>query len=167
MVSEHRVKLHFLLIIFWVSLLLFSKSLIAQDCKDVLEDVIENFGVQNYNEVIVLLSVCPPENIIDKTQKTLAYELLAFSYFTIDQGDSAKNTLNRLLDIQPAYSPQPSQYPDTFIELVDALKNERTSIYSKTWFWIGSVTAVALTAILIFQDKGEQGTLPDAPDPPN
>lgn len=146
-------------------------NLQAQDCDNALEDALESFGQQRYNLIIALLTDCPPGQMLDKTQKIIAYDLLAQAYFVNSQVDSAKVALNNLLDLQPEYAPQPPQYSEEFIRTVDEVRDESAreeakSLFRNKWFWIGGAAASSVAAFLIFSKGGEPALLPEAPDPP-
>ena len=162
------LKKVFCLIAFTTSV---ATSLFAQDCDTALEDALENFGQQRYNLIIALFKDCPPERLLDKTQKTMAYDLLAQAFFVNDQVDSSKTALNNLLDLQPGYAPQPPQYTEEFINTVEEVKDERARQIAKPilrnkWFWIGGVTASSVAAFFFFSKNQGSALLPEAPDPP-
>ena len=147
-----------------------SFNLLAQECETTLEDAWESFSQQDYAQIITFLTDCPPELLVDKAQKTLAYDLLSQTYFVTGQVDSAKANLNRLLDLQPDYAPQPPQYSEEFIVMVAQVRRERMrgesrSMFRNKWFWVGGVAASSVAAFLIFRG-GDPALLPEAPDPP-
>jgi hypothetical protein len=149
----------------------FFSNLPAQQCETALEDAMESFAQQRYNQIIGLLTDCPPERLLEKTKKIVAYELLALAYFANDQIEPAKGALNLLLDLQPGYAPQPPQYAAEFIKLVDEIKaararRESRSIFRNKWLWLGGVAASSTAAFFIFK-KEKTKLLPEAPDPPN
>ena len=146
-------------------------NLFAQDCDTALEDALESFGQRDYIQIITLMTDCPPELLVDKTQKTMAYDLLLQAYFVTGQVDSAKGSLNSLLDLQPDYAPQPPLYSEKFIGMVEQVKRERVqgesaSIFRSKWFWVGGVAVSSVAAFLIFGGSGDPALLPEAPDPP-
>ncbi len=146
-------------------------NLSAQECENALEDAFESLGKQNYDQIILLLTDCPPERLLEKTKKILAYELLALAYFNNDRVELTKGALHKLLDLQPGYAPQTPQYTEEFIGLVEEVKNERVqpesgSIFHNKWFWIGGAAATSVTAFLFF-NRQETKVLPEAPDPPD
>lgn len=154
--------------LFFLFFLSLYQSLFAQNCVNVVEDAFEYLKIENYNEVITILTDCPPGKISDISKKTLSYELLSFAYYKTNQPDSLINTLNRLLDESPNYSLNPSEYPENFIEYLDTLKEERLPLYKKTWFWIGSAAMMTFAILLLSQDKNSKNkeNLPAAPGPP-
>ena len=157
--------------IYLITFLSLFSNLQAQECETALEDALENFDQQRYNQLIGLLTDCPPERFLERTRKIVAYELLARAYFARTQLDSARASLNHLLDLQPNYAPQPPQYSEEFIKTVDDVKNERArsetrSIFRNKWFWMGGVAVSSVTAFLIFNKKEGPALLPEAPDPP-
>ncbi|MGH7594879.1 MAG: hypothetical protein ACREOI_00945 [bacterium] len=136
----------------------FFSTLPAQECETALEDAMESFAQQRYNQIIGLLTDCPPERLLEKTQKIVAYELLALAYFANSQADSAKAALNHLLDLQPGYSPQAPQYAEEFIKIVEEIKTARArregrSIFRHKWLWLGGVAASSTAAFFIFKKK--------------
>ncbi|NIV09805.1 MAG: hypothetical protein GWN62_00425, partial [Aliifodinibius sp.] len=72
-------------------------NLSAQECENALEDAFESLGKQNYDQIILLLTDCPPERLLEKTKKILAYELLALAYFNNDRVELTKGALHKLL----------------------------------------------------------------------
>lgn len=153
-------------------LLFFSGAgLFGQDCEAALEDALESFSEQKFDQIITFLTDCPPDRWLEKSQKILGYELLAQAYFEKELLDSAKVALNELLALQPDYSPQPPQYPAGFISTVQAVKDERArkeggSLLKNKWFWIGGAAVAAAAVILIAQKPQAEESLPEAPDPP-
>jgi len=146
-------------------------NLLAQDCDTALEDALESFGQRDYIRIITFMTDCPPELLVDKTQKIMAYDLLLQAYFVTGQVDSAKGSLNSLLDLQPDYAPQPPLYSEKFIGMVEQVRKERVqgesaSIFHNKWFWVGGVAASSVAAFLIFGGSGDPALLPEAPDPP-
>jgi hypothetical protein len=147
-----------------------SSNLFAQQCETALEDALESFAQQRYHLIIALLTDCPPERLVEKTKKIVAYELLARAYFANNQAEAAKAALNLMLDLQPNYEPQPPQYAEEFIRLVEKVKAERArregrSIFRSKWFWAGGLAASSTAAYFIFK-KEKPKLLPEAPDPP-
>ena len=146
-------------------------NLFAQDCDTALEDALESFGQRDYIRIITFMTDCPPELLVDKTQKIMAYDLLLQAYFVTGQVDSAKGSLNSLLDLQPDYAPQPPLYSEEFIVMVEQVKSERMqgeggSIFRSTWFWVGGAAVSSVAAFLIFGGSGDPALLPEAPDAP-
>jgi hypothetical protein len=150
----------------------FAASLAAQECETALEEALESFAQQNYDRIIVSLTDCPPERLLEKSQKIVAYELLALAYFEKKQADPAKAALHHLLELQPAYAPQPPQYSPEFIKMAKEVKDERArqkggSILKNKWVWIGGAAAASAAVFFILQKPQVPETLPEAPDPPD
>ncbi len=150
----------------------FSSNLLAQECETALEDALESFAQQRYNQIIGLLTDCPPERLLERTKKIVAYELLALAYFANNQGDSTKPVLNHLLDLQPSYAPQAPQYTVEFIKIVEEVKAKRAqreggSIFRNKWLWLGGGVAASSVAAFLIAKKEKSKLLPEAPDPPN
>ncbi len=148
-----------------------TSNLVAQECDTALEEALESFSEQNYTQVIALLTACPPERLLEKIKKTMAYELLAMSYFVSNRVDSAKVALQSLLDLQPGYSPQEPQYKKEFIKIVEEVRNERArhaarSLFRNKWFWMSGVAASSVVAFFLFSKEEGPALLPEAPDPP-
>ena len=149
-----------------------SSNLFSQDCENALEDALENLGQQRYNMIIALLTDCPPALFLERTQKIMAYELLAQAYFNMNQVDSSRAALNHLLDLQSEFDPRAPQYSEGFIGLLEDVKDirarqENRSILRNKWFWVGSVAVTSVTAFFVFGKKDKTAAvLPEAPDPP-
>ena len=154
-----------------IAFLALTSTVMAQECDTALEDAQENFDQQRYNQLIGLLTDCPPGRFLERTRKIVAYELLARAYFGQTQIDSSKAAINRLLDLQPNYAPQPPQYSDEYIKTVDDVKSERArqqprSLFRSRWFWIGGATLSSVAAFLVLNQSDGPSLLPEAPDPP-
>ena len=143
----------------------------AQDCEAALEDALESLIEQDYEQIIVLLTDCPPDRLIEPSQKIMAYKLLSLAYFVTDQEDASRVAMNSLLDLEPDFNPQPPQYSRQFIGLLEDVRDSRTvtekrSILRSKWFWIGGAAVTATTVFLLAGGKKEADMLPEAPDPP-
>jgi len=148
----------------------FSPNLQAQDSKEALENALVSYSQQDYKKIVVLLTNWPPELLVDKTQKIMAYDILAQAYFFNSQVDSAQKTLNRILNLQPDYDVQQPLYPQEYINIVNEVKENRArlvkkSLFRNKWLWFGSVAVSSVAAYLIFK-KNEKKVLPYPPEPP-
>jgi hypothetical protein len=171
---QHRFTLANILIRVILFIIFISSTAFSQDSKSVLEDALENFARHQYDKIVQLLTDLPPARFPDKSQQVLGYELLAQAYFYTGVTDSVKSTVNRLLDLQPEYLVQTPQYPQTYIDLIDEVREERAaaksgSLLTNQWVWLGGAAVTGLTLFLILnkEDSKQIPTLPEAPDPPN
>ena len=149
-----------------------SSRLIAQDCESALENALESLIEQDYSRIIALLTDCPPDRLLEPSQKIMAYRLLSLAYFVTDQEDSSRGSMNRLLDLEPDFDPQPPQYSQQFIELLEEVRTSRMvadkkrGLLRSKWFWIGGAAVTATTVYLIAGGKKESPAT-RLPDPPS
>jgi hypothetical protein len=150
-----------------------SPHLHAQDCEAALEDALESLIEQDYNRIIMLLTDCPPDRLLEPSQKIMAYKLLAQAYFVTDQKDSSRDAMHSLLDLEPDFDPQPPQYSEQFIGLLEEVRDSRMVVEDKKrglfrskWFWIGGAAVTATTVYLIVGGKKETPAT-RLPDPPS
>ena len=140
----------------------------AQDCETALEEALEASEQKRHENVISLLTRCPPEQLLEKEQKMLAYDLVAQSYFAMGNVDSTKATVRKLCQLNRSYSPPPPKYSMEYIALVNTVMEEekpRRSLLSNKWVWVGGIAAASVTTYLILNKSGAE-LLPKPPDPP-
>jgi hypothetical protein len=102
----------------------------------------------------------------------MAYKLLAQAYFVTNQEDDSRTAMNSLLDLEPDFDPQPPQYSNQFIGLLEEVKASRMVVERKRgllrskWFWIGGAAVTATTVYLIVGGKKEEPAT-QLPGPPS
>lgn len=146
----------------------------AQECETALEDALESFDLRRYTVTIATLTECAPERFLANAQKISGYELLAMAHVAVEEPNPAYAAIDKLLDLQPEYSPQAPRYTTAFKDLVEKVKKDRRqreagrvkSLLRNKWVWVGGIAASSVAAYFIFK-KDEPVLLPEAPDPPN
>jgi hypothetical protein len=147
-------------------------QLLAQDCEAALEDALESLIEQDYDRIIVLLTECPPDRLLEPSQKIMAYRLLSLAYFVTDEEDSSRVAMNSLLDLEPDFDPQPPQYSEQYIGMLEDVRTSRMvsdrkrGLFRSKWFWIGGAAVTATTVYLIVGGK-EETPAERLPDPPS
>ena len=97
------------------------------------------------------------------------YRLLSFVYLAQNEEAPARQAVESLLDLEPEYTPSPSEDRPDFVTLVRNAKEARRATVGsdendRQWVrWaLGSAAAVAGTvAVLLLRDGGSEG----GPDP--
>jgi hypothetical protein len=158
--------------LFSLTVLWLTPNATAQECDADLEEAMQSHAQKAYADVILHLAECQ-DRLLENSKKNIAYELLSQAYLAVGKPELAKSTLNKLLDLQPGYTPKPLQYSRDYIDLVDLVKQERvrrqkkSSLFRSKWFWISGAAASIGAVYLIFNDKSAPAELPEGPDPPD
>ncbi len=151
---------------------LFSFSLITQavaqsKCETAVTDAQEMYDIGRSADVIVLISHCLPDSI-PQTEKVRAYRLLALSYLAEDFDSEARVAVNKLLDLNKNFEPDPTQDDARFIKQVEEENEIRAQKKSKRkkWFFIGGGVVLAGVTTAIITAVGGGTPRERLPDPP-
>jgi len=97
-------------------------------CDELLINAEEQYRIGSFPEAIATLNECLAEPDIPKKQKTAAHRLRALAFMSQNLESEAKNSVRKLLELVPDYSPDPSLDKPTFIKLVEEVKQEQLSL---------------------------------------
>jgi len=91
----------------------------AQDgCGKEISEARRLVEMAQFETAIKLLRPCVEKNR-PEGQRIEGYELLALSYMALGRNDKATLLIEQLLNAQPAYTPDPSKHPGSFVRLVE------------------------------------------------
>jgi len=158
------------------------------DCKTKLNQAQTAYTNGRLDEAIELLSDCVNKGKLSTDDEQRALKLLGFAYLAKDYVDQAKTTIQKLLELVPAYEPDPAQDPPAFTNMVKEMKKEKAAPgpekppaetttppvrkkKSKTWLFVGGGAVVAGgVAALVLGGGGGGGVVPppttSLPTPP-
>ena len=167
-ISISKSSFSLLLIIGFLFIVLFfiTSDVNAQNrCKNALADAQAFYGVGRTLEMINVLTACLPDSI-PMEQRAKAYEFLALAYIAEGLIEEAKDTINKLLDIEKNYRPDSSIHPAKFVELTQQAIDQRSkrNRLKKYFLYGGGGLAFAVTLKYIIS-KGEEQPNP-LPTPP-
>lgn len=139
--SNSRINTFKLLFILTIVNAVSISTMLAQDnCQDKLELAQEKYNIGLFNESLTLLKPCPPDSFLEKDQKIRGYRLMALAYIAADYPDSARQSVKKLLKVDPGYSSNRKDDPDAFKKIVTGLK---PNLYEQSvrWIWKGKKLA--------------------------
>jgi hypothetical protein len=136
----------------------------------------EAYFATNFETAEALLRPCAQRTTLQDSVRARMYRLLSFVYLGQNDEPAARRAVESLLDLQPKYTPNPSEDRPDFIALVrKARKARRATAESeesnRRWVrWaLGSAAAIAgAVTVLLLRDGGSDGgsdRLP-RPEPP-
>jgi iron complex outermembrane receptor protein len=115
-------------------ILLFTCSLLAtaclysQECGQIaLEQAQKEYEVGRLSQVISLIKPCLDKGFTND-EKIQAYRLLALTYLANDNTDSAGSMIERILQIDPSYTPNTVFDPQRYQVLVESIRKPVTSL---------------------------------------
>lgn len=128
----------------------------------------------DFETAAALLRPCAQEPSLRDSSRARMYRLLSFVYLGQNDQAAARRAVESLLDLQPAYKPNPAQDRPDFVDLVRTARKERQAEASaddegRNWVrWTLGVAAAALgtAAVLLFGDGGSGGGSDSLPPPP-
>ncbi|TDI93486.1 MAG: hypothetical protein E2O76_17190 [Caldithrix sp.] len=139
-----------------------------EDCATTVAEAQSLYDVGRTADMIVRLESCLPDGIPEGAERVQAYKFLALAYIAEDQLPTAKNAIEKLLDLNENFQPDRTADPSKFVELVDEAKKVRSrgKTRKKRWLYLGGGTllAGAVTAVIVFGVGGSSA--PRLPDPP-
>jgi hypothetical protein len=149
-----------------------SRAEAQENCETVVTEAQSLYEIGRTAEMIVRLKSCLPDGIPEQVQRVQAYRLLSLAYIEEVQLSEAEDTVEKLLDLNENFEPDPTIDPSNFIEFVEASKEVRAQAQAKKsrkkrWLYIGggTVLAGAVTAAIIVATGGSEPR-PRLPDPP-
>lgn len=101
----------------------------GQGCASVLDDAKEQYTYGRFEEAIALLSSCVEDQNGDPSVRQEAYRVMGMAYVAMSMEMEAKITIQNLLDLVPAYEPDPENDRPGYVELVRELKRESDPNY--------------------------------------
>lgn len=164
-----------------VTLGLLSPSAQAQEpnsCETEYEHAQEQYYAAEFDAAINLLQQCLQRANLSVETRVQGYRLLSFAYIAQGNRQQARYAVERLLDVQPDYTPDPSQDRPDFVELVREVKASRQPATAsepegnRRWVkWtlggVGVAAAGVLATVLLGGgDNGGLSDLPGNPPPP-
>lgn len=99
----------------------------AQDasCDDALNRAQTLYFEGRFDESLTLLQACLRQGAFpDDEQQRDVYLLIGRTNYAKGLEEEARDALRALLSIVPSYSPDPTQFPPSFIELVEEVRRE-------------------------------------------
>lgn len=137
----------------------------------------EAYYAADFETAITLLQPCARATSLRDTTRAQMYRLLSFVYLGQNDQAAARRAVESLLDLQPAYTPNPSEDRPDFVALVRKAKKARRKTADaeendRRWVrWgLGAVAATAAgTAAVLLLGDGGSGDGPESlprPQPP-
>ena len=155
-----------LLAIIWSHLIYPASSVLAQDnCTENLKMAEQNYYEGNFDVSIDLVKSCLASGNLAQTALLLAYKILAQTYLAKNNPETASKIIEKILEINPNYSPTIEQEPPPFVELVNQIKKdnfaqqEAEETEDNKWLWIGagSVAVVGIITIIALSSGDDNG----------
>ena len=128
-----------------------------------------------FDRAIRLLRTCLEEADLRPATQIRFYRLLGFAYIAQGNHSAARTAVERILDLDPDYAPDPETDRPDYVELVREVKADREAATQpdrgRRWLrWVlggvGVAAAAALTAIFLGGGDTDD-TLPTPPVPDN
>jgi len=88
----------------------------------ILQEANQNYRTGKFNEAIILIADCLVKPDITDKEKIQAYRLLGLVNIAKDDLSEAKKTIEKLLELDPDYQPDPTKDPPPFINLIEEEK---------------------------------------------
>jgi cellulase/cellobiase CelA1 len=138
----------------------------------------EAYYAAEFETALALLRPCAQEPALQDTTRARMYRLLGFVYLGQNDRAAARRAVESLLDLQPAYTPNPAKDRPDFVALVRKAKKARRAQAEadeegRRWVrWaLGAAAAAAGTAaVVLLRDDGGSGggndSLPRPAPPP-
>ncbi len=153
---------------FLVAVLFLNSPLFAQEktqVKSVVEQARSLYAEGRFEQAQSALLTLLKQKDLPQNQQLQALILLAEIRRAMMDENGARKIIDKILDIQPDFTPSEKDYPPNFIALVQSEKQKRVvksgqvqqkhgSFFSNKYFWIGiGTTAAATTAIILGAQK--------------
>ena len=134
----------------------------------------EAYYAADFERAVTLLRPCARKSPLPDSTRARMYRLLSFVYLGQNDEGAARRAVESLLDLQPAYTPTPSEDRPDFVALVRKAKRARQKTADaeendRRWVrWgLGAVaaTAAGTAAVLLLGDGGSGGGSEPLPRP--
>lgn len=135
-------------------------------CAQEFEQAEEAYFSAEFERAIGLLTTCLDEVALSPDERLRFLRLLAFAYLATEAMADARMAVESLLDVDPAYTPDPATDRPDFVTLVEEVKATRedpaaASEGRSVWRWVaGSALTVAAgigAAVLLGGGNGGTG----------
>lgn len=137
-----------------------------QVCTDALDQAEEYYYDGKFDQTIDLVKQCL-KITTDNSVKVRAFTILLRTFIAKDNTKSAKDMVNKILDIDANYNPTLEQERPGLVNLVADVKKERKirqravklkKSGSNTWLWIGAggVVVIGAVALLALGGGGDE-----------
>jgi len=135
----------------------------------------EAYYAADFEKAVTLLRPCARTTTLPDSARAQMYRLLSFVYLGQNDQATARRAVESLLDLQPAYTPNPAEDRPDFIALVKKAKKARRARAeaeegNRRWLqWTLGVAVAALgTAAVLLVGGGDSGDGSDPlPRPPS
>jgi len=136
----------------------------------------EAYFAANFETAEALLRPCAQKTALQDSVRARMYRLLSFVYLGQNDEAAARRAVESLLDVQPEYTPNPSEDRPDFVALVRKAEEERRAAAGREednrrwvrWALGGAAALAGTAAVLLLRDGGSDGG-PDSlprPQPP-
>ncbi|MEF8864230.1 MAG: hypothetical protein V5A20_00545 [Salinibacter sp.] len=137
----------------------------------------EAYYAASFETAIALLRPCAQQPALPDSARARMYRLLSFVYLGQNDQNAARKAVESLLDLRPAYTPNPAQDRPDFVSIVRTAKEERTAQNAedgnRRWLrWVlgaAAATALSTAVALVLGGGGGAGDEADPlprPEPP-
>lgn len=159
----------------------------SDDCAREIQQAEDAYFAADFDRAVQLLRTCLDEAALSDTATVRVYRWLAFAHLGRGASDDARLAVESLLDVAPAFTPDPTQDRPDFVALVEDVRASRRALAERTeaedggggWLrWVGGAVGVAAvgTAAAVLLGGGSDdggggnggsGSLPGPPLPNN
>jgi len=156
--------------------------LFAQDnqtCESTLNQAENNYYEGNFDETISLIRECLKNPELKQPEKIRAYKILSRTLLAQDNINATKEIINKIIDLEPEFSPTIEEETPQFVTIINEVKLERMQLTPKqnegasssSWLWyaLGGAAATAIVVAIII-DGGDDKPVVESenlPEPPN
>ncbi|MDX1547567.1 MAG: FlgD immunoglobulin-like domain containing protein [Rhodothermales bacterium] len=158
------------------------QALAQTACENELADAEQAYTFGRFDEAIRLLHRCLDARTATEKERRMAYRLIGLSYLGKDVLSEARESVRRLLELVPDYTPDPDQDPPPFVEMVQDVRREmrreptrpeppppaaeREKRGVRTWLLLGGGAALAgVGAVLLASGGDDPPPEPPRPEP--
>lgn len=155
-----------------------SSLLLAADTQsyaDQLKKAEENYYEGEFEKAIYIIDQCLQDASLSKTNRIKAYTILTRIFLAKDDQKTAKENVQRILKLDPAYQPTIEQETPKFVTLVAEVREEQAQLApipakksKRKWIMIGAGSAAAAAIIVLVSTVGgkknqQNNSLPEPP----
>jgi len=147
----------------------------SMSCDDVYPQAERAYLRADFSEALSLLDTCTDGRPKGAVRLTV-YRLQAFAHLGSGQDGAARRVAEDLLDVYPAYAPNPAEDRPDYVDLIDDVRSSREPLPDRNratedrrWVrWVvASAAAIATTvvvAVLVRNGGDDDGGRPEPPD---